>query len=100
MDNFVGKTGVQLRWSEKDYWCNNLVDLDNFNDLLTTENETLLYIKKGFLNLTTVALSDFENTVNVTYFYCQPPGDYKTWEMVQKEMYEKSLMEQFDTSEQ
>jgi len=98
-DNFVGKTATETRWyynRDTEYWCSNRIGLDDYNSMLATENETLLYIKKGFQNLTTIAISDIERNTTVNYFYCQPSGDYRTWEMIERERYEKSLMDQFD----
>jgi hypothetical protein len=59
----------------------------------------LLYIKKGSQNLTTIGISELESSTTVNYFYCQPSGDYKTWAMIERERYEKSLMDQFDTDQ-
>jgi hypothetical protein len=75
------------------------MELEDYTNLHTTENETLLYIKKGSQKLTVIAVSDIESNATVNYFYCQPSGEYKTWEMIEKERYEKSLMDQFDTKE-
>lgn len=101
MDNFVGKTGTEVSFFisiENELWCDiaTTTYLYNMGEWRTLENETMLYIKKGFENLTIINVHDVEKSTNVNYFYCQPKGEYKTWVMVEKEIADNKLFEQFD----
>lgn len=51
------------------------------------------------MQLSTIAISEIEKNTTINYFYCQPKGKAKTGAEVEHELYEKSLMDQFDTKE-
>jgi hypothetical protein len=95
MDNFIGKTRTHY-YHDQDAWCDieETFFLDGF--FPRTENQTILYIKKGVENVSLIDLSNIDIGTTVNYFYCQPKGEYKTWKTVEGELELKKFEEQFN----
>jgi hypothetical protein len=97
MDNFIGKTATTYYYN-RDIWCATEETLFLDGTFPITENQTILYIKKGVGNVSLIDLSDIGIGTTVNYFYCQPKGIYKTWETVERELELKKFEEQFDSN--